>query len=113
MSGKLAQLLASGARTASGTAPITGDFSDEDELRLHLRISAVAGTTPTMTLSLQDSLDGGTNWVSVASFAAATAVGTTALNIPITQPFGPLLRLSWTMGGTTPSFTFEVRAFSK
>lgn len=97
------QVAALAARTATGNSgPI--DVSMADQLRIYLRITAVGGTSPTLVLSVEDSPDG-TNWYQVGSFASKNAAGSDVLNV--TVPFSDTLRLTWTMGGTTPSFTFE------
>lgn len=72
----------------------------------YLNVSAVSGTTPTMTVTLQDSPDG-VNWYNLPSgaFSAATAVGTSRLALPATTAVGPNFRASVVVGGTTPSFT--------
>lgn len=92
------------AKTATGNSgPV--DVSQADQLRIYLRITAVSGTTPTLVVTVEDSPDG-TNYYPVASFASKNAVGSDVLNI--TGPFSDNLRITWTIGGTTPSFTFEV-----
>jgi hypothetical protein len=104
----------SAARTVAGnggTIPV--DFSDETELLLHIKVAAVSGTSPTMTVSVAESLDGGTTWVNVSSATAVTAAGTTRHTVPITAVIGPMLRIGWTIGGTTPSFTFSVDLWAK
>lgn len=72
----------------------------------YLNVSAVSGTSPTMTVTLQDSPDG-VNWYNIPSgaFSAVTAVGTSRLALPAGTAVGPNFRASVTVGGTTPSFT--------
>lgn len=59
---------------------------------------------------VEDSVDG-VNWNQVAAFGAKTAVSREALRINV--PFADRIRVSWTITGTTPSFTFAVDAFFK
>lgn len=71
----------------------------------YLNVTAVSGTSPTLTVAFQDSPDG-VNWYNIPSgaFSAVTAVGTSRLALPA-GPVGPNFRASVTVGGTTPSFT--------
>ena len=65
----------------------------------------VTGTTPSMTVSVQGSIDG-TNWDTIASYTAQTAAtgAGVALRLALTSVLEPQLRVSWTVSGTTPSF---------
>lgn len=96
----------SAARTASGSSASLLDYGHPKTLRAQLRVTAASGTTPTLDVIIEDSLDGGTTWNTVGTFGQKTAVGREVINI--TTPFAHLLRISWTIGGTTPSFTFAV-----
>lgn len=98
--------VASAARTTSGTSGVVGGSTPTEALRAQLDVTAAAGTTPTLNVIIEDSLDGGTTWNTVGTFAQKTTAGREVINI--TAPFSPLLRVSWTIGGTTPSFTFAV-----
>ena len=91
-----------------------------------VNMGTVSGTTPTCTVKMQGSLDGGTTWYDIpgATTAAITATGVyaitvypgaptvagTATSITGTASCGQPLPRSWrivaTIGGTTPSFTF-------
>lgn len=103
-------LVPSAARTASGNSG-TIDVSGVDQLRVQLNVTAASGTTPNLTVFVQDSLDG-TNWNDLTpAFAAKTAAGLEVINI--TTPFSNLVRVRWAITGTTPSFTFSVVASSK
>lgn len=106
------ELLASAARTASGTStrvqvngPVTGAVVEID-------VTEVAGTSPTLSIDLQDSLDG-TNFNKVATLNAAniTATGRVVYRLDARAvPIANTVRLAFTLGGTAPSFTFSVRA---
>ena len=101
--GESVTLAPSGARTASGqgsTVP-TGDL---DPARLTLDVTAASGTTPSLTVNVQHSSDGAT-WVTHSSFAAKTATGTER---KVFAGLDRYVRASWTITGTTPSFTFSV-----
>jgi len=98
-------LVASAARTTSAdTGEMTG-FSDATTLRAQLDVTAASGTTPSLTVVIEDTLDG-TTWNVVGTFAAKTAAGREVINV--TTPFANRLRVRWTITGTTPSFTFSV-----
>lgn len=100
-------IVASGARTASGNSgllDISSTFRKE-QVRVQLNVTAASGTSPTLDVRFEDSLDG-TNWNSVDAFPQKTAVSREVRDI--TTPFGPYVRVAWDIGGTTPSFTFDV-----
>ncbi len=105
-------LQASTAETASGNgaAVESGEYRD---LLVTLNCTAASGTSPTLLVQLQVSDDGGTTWYNLpnGAFTQLTAVGTQVLQID--SAFGDTIRASWTIGGTTPSFTFAVKAVAK
>lgn len=79
-----------------------------------VQIGAVSGTTPTMIVSLQVSLDGGSSYytiMQITSLTEADALRTFRRNVYIPTPttttasnVRPLVRLDYDAGGTTPSF---------
>lgn len=87
---------------------------------LTLDITAVTGTTPSMTVKLQhrDQLSGQYVDIPGAAFAAKTTTGTSTLvvypgatvaaNASISTIFGDEVRAVATISGTTPSFTFTL-----
>jgi hypothetical protein len=114
-------LKASGAETSStaggATAMSTGSFGHS--VVVTVAITASSGTTPTMIVDVQGSLDG-TTFTTLGTFGAngyvcgtpATAptnFTTTATKIGV-FPSMPYLRYNSTIGGTTPSFTYSVTA---
>jgi hypothetical protein len=105
------QLLAPIAVTV--TANTTGvDFSNHTGIgRVDATVGVVSGTTPTMSLQLQDATTAGATYANVAS-AAALTVATTggtiqsiSFNIDQTRQF---LRIAITEAGTTPSFLIGI-----
>lgn len=106
---KLRTLVPSAARTTSGSANVNLP-NDGQALIAQLEVTAHAGTTPTLDVKFQDSVDG-TNYIDIPS-AAFTQVTTTdgRTRLAITAPFTGLLKVVWTIGGTTPSYTFSVKA---
>jgi hypothetical protein len=105
-------LVASAARTATGdSGPLTGWYHPKT-LRAQLRTTAASGTTPTLNVVIEDSLDDGATWNVVGTFAQQTAAAREVINI--TTPFSDTLRVRWTIGGTaTPTFTFAVDVYSE
>jgi hypothetical protein len=93
---------ANGASVDNGAASLKGGAA-------HLHISAKAGTTPTITVKVQHSVDDSV-WVDLVTFTAAT--GETSERIEVTGTVNRYLRAIWTIGGTGPSFTFAV-AFAR
>lgn len=102
--------LASGARTVTGTADLgtlPGDFA---EMNIYVAVSAVAGTSPSMTVTYQCSHDG-TDWYDHTSGAAITAAGNQLIKVSANA--GKHGRLSYAISGTSPSFTFSATTEGK
>ena len=100
-----------GAVTATGSGSAC-DVSQYTQALVTLDVTAVSGTTPTMTVKIQTSDDGGTTWYDLPNASFTQATGATTQAIQITN-FGDMLRAAYTVGGTTPSFTFSVKAILK
>lgn len=103
-------LAQSAARTTSGSSAEAAGYAAATTLRAQLNVTAVAGTSPTLNVVIEDSLDG-TNWNTIGTFAQKTANGREVINV--TTPFADRVRISWTIAGTTPSFTFDVLVFDE
>lgn len=101
------QFAAPAAQTANGN---TAAIACERGLNLSVlaNVSAASGTSPSMTLEIQWSMDG-VNFFSVDTtkdaFAALTAAGGAVKTVPVKAPF---FRVAWVITGTTPSFTFTL-----
>lgn len=91
--------------TIAGSAPAGGDYGQYNRLVVQLRITSVAGALPTLDLVIEDSVDGA-NWNVIGTFPQKIVAGVDVLRI--STPFASQLRSRHTIGGTTPSFTFEV-----
>lgn len=100
----------SSAKTTSGTSTPVTDQGDERTMRVQLDVTAVTGVAPTLDVVIEDSLDGST-WNVIGTFGQKTAVSREVINI--TVPFTNTVRARWTLGGTSPSFTFSVLAYSE
>jgi hypothetical protein len=100
----MAKVIETLARTTNGN---TGNIqaAGGESLRAQLNVTAVSGTSPTLTVLIEDTLDG-INYNTIGTFAQKTAAGREVINI--TTPFSETLRVSWTIAGTNPSFTFSV-----
>lgn len=103
--GSTERIVASAARTTTGNSGAIPGFGPARTLRAQLDVTAASGTGPTLNAVIEDSLDG-TNWNAVGTFAQKTAAGREVINV--TTPFADQLRVTWTLGGTSPSFTFAV-----
>lgn len=98
------------ARTAtgSGTAIQIGAVPTGKSLYAALHVLSVAGTTPSLTVTVQsDNAVGFPSPVTSLTFNAATAKGGQILRTagPLTDDWA---RVSWTISGTAPSFLFLV-----
>lgn len=103
-------LHASAAETASGQSAGV-DCGAYGEAQALLNVTAVSGTSPTLTVKFQTS-DDGTDWYDLGeSFAQQTAVNKPAV-LKLAN-IGRHLRAVWTIGGTTPSFTFTLKVVAK
>jgi hypothetical protein len=102
-------LVPSAARTTSGNSgPLA--LADTSVLDLEVAVTAVSGTTPSMTLSVTWSDDGtsfGAPDGGGDTFTAITAAGTVVKQV---QVKGLYVQIAWAITGTTPSFTFSVLA---
>lgn len=100
--------------TASGTSA-TFDTTAAHDVEVLVNVSAASGTSPSLTVSLQTSPDGGTTWITVGSLAAITAAGSAIKSFTAQAGLGfaTLCRLSFAVTGTTPSFTASVWAVTR
>lgn len=101
--------LASAARTTSGDSGAL-PVGNVLHLAADVNITAVSGSTPSMTLYVDRlGIDG--NWYNIWTSAAQTAAGVVSVSIgpgcTVTHVFGTAARLRWAITGGTPSFTFS------
>jgi hypothetical protein len=96
--------VASAARTSTGNSGIIS-VATGGAISGLLVVSAVSGTNPTLDLTMDESFDNGVTWQLGWSAPRLTAAGTIA--IPPMMVAG-VRRWTWTVGGTTPSFTFAI-----
>lgn len=106
-------LLASGAKTVSANTAANTGFGGVKDLIVQVAVTAASGTLPTLDVKIQDTVDGGTNWNDIAGLTFTQLI-TTGQEIKIpTRIFSDSLRVSYTIAGTNPSFTFSVKAFAR
>ena len=100
---------ASAAQTVTGNSAAISATGYQSVL-IGVNITAVSGTSPTMTLSLQSLGADGiqyTLWSSASQTATGQVVTSVGPGMAQAQQLGQTIRLVWTIGGTTPSFTFS------
>lgn len=98
-------VVASAARTTNGSGGTVTAW-DRNGAVAKLDVTAVSGTTPQLTVTIQDSPDG-TAWTTRDTFGVKTGVSNETRTIP--SGLDVFQRVSWTITGTTPSFTFSVQ----
>lgn len=91
--------------TATGATANTGLSSDIKQATAFISVSAVSGTAPSATFTLQLSTNG-VDWADAASGAAMIAAGTQ--RIAVASNVGDFARVSYVVTGTTPSFTATI-----
>lgn len=97
--------IASAALTSTATsAAIANNLGNG--FQINIAVTAVTGTSPTLDIRVEESFDGGTNWVTLYEMQRITATG--SYNSPIMRATGRHIRYVRTVGGTTPSFTNAV-----
>lgn len=99
-------LLQRAARTASGNGASKDDGAASSKGAVAvLHCTAASGTSPTLTVKVQHSADGST-WADLIVFTTLSAAG--AERKVVGGTVNRYVRATWTIGGTSPSFTFAV-----
>lgn len=101
----------SAARTVTGNSGSQTLLDEGELLAVLLDVTAVSGTTPSMTVSVEWSQDGGTTFAQSDPADALTAITAAAQKVKSFVIKAPHYRLVWTITGTTPSFTFSARSY--
>lgn len=107
----LPQLHPSGAETATGNSDKV-DVGRFLEALVFLNVTAASGTTPTLDIKIQTS-DDGSDWYDFNPASAFTQKTATAKDSLKLTNVGKYIRAVWTIGGTTPSFTFSLKLVAK
>jgi hypothetical protein len=75
----------------------------------YLNVSAHSGTTPTLDVKFQDSPSGvAGSWVDVPSGAFTQVTTSNTSQRLVLTSVGPYLQAVQTLGGTTPSYTYDL-----
>jgi len=99
---------ASGATTATGqTAAFPTGY--QNTVDVFVDITAVSGTSPSMTVNVEWSNDGAT-WFAADTADAFTAATAAQKKVKEFAVKGNYARLNYTITGTTPSFTWAASA---
>jgi hypothetical protein len=102
-------VLASVARTVSGDTSATPvDVGKYKEAVAFLDVTASSGTSPTLDVKLQTQDPVSLKWFDVAELTFAQKTGVASEMKTKANLLGNKLRCVYTLGGTTPSFTFSV-----
>jgi hypothetical protein len=120
------ELVASQTATATGNSGNLNDTTGSLPMfpamvTLMFVTTANSGSSETLDLTLEMSYDGGTTYVVHSAFTQQTAavehVGDaaheaveSAAGTFLNGPYGPDHRFVWTIGGSSPSFTFAIHA---
>lgn len=96
------------AVTATGNSPVFVLPSANGSLEVLVNVSAVSGTSPSLTPKLQVSNDG-VNWFDAVTGSAMTAISTQRLACTTLCGYG---RVVFTVSGTTPSLTTALTALA-
>lgn len=100
-------VLASGAITATGQSAAI-DVGGAGTLRTQVQVSAVSGTSPSITVTMQTSHDAGATdpWRTAgAAYSALTSVSNSPWQCYAVDRY---VRVSYSVSGTTPSLTTTV-----
>lgn len=94
------------AASADGSA-VTTQYSTPQEVRILGQSGVVSGTSPTLDILIQESADGSTNWVTIATIPQVIAANQ-IFNQIVTKT-KKYLRYSHTLGGTsTPKVNYNL-----
>jgi hypothetical protein len=101
-------LTGTAAATGTNSGPIATAGMAADVV-CHIHVTAATGTTPTLAVAIEQSADNSSYSAVTGGGTAAniTAAGNATINARITQPY---VRVTSTIGGTTPAFTYRVLA---
>lgn len=99
------ELAPAAARTASGSGTAADIGERRSALKLVLDVTAASGAAPQLTVGIETSVTGAGGWKSAGAFPMATGDGPVDLVVAGCRRF---VRATWTISGTTPSFTFRL-----
>ena len=108
-------ILASAARTTGGQSNWFR-VDDVKEALLFIVVSAVSGTNPTLTLTIEAAAEDIDTPSARDAFSLDSVLPITAISNKVQRVtnFGKWVRVKYAIGGTnTPSFTFEIKWVGK
>lgn len=107
---ELATFHATAARTATGSATGVDMQQYDGDFVLVLDCAAGTGTSPTLTVSVEhsDALGSGYAAISGAAFTQVTTTASQQKLVISKDEAKRYVRVTYTIGGTSPSFTFSV-----
>ena len=108
----------SAARTATVAGTTVTNYNARGAV-ITINVTAASGTTPTLVAKLQYSPDGGTTWIDYTTKPVTATISTTGqttlvvypgvtevANAAVSLPLPRTIRMHYTIGGVSPSFTF-------
>jgi hypothetical protein len=109
------------ARTLSGVATFTSsasaDVRSKRQLLFYLDVSGVGGTSPSLTATLQSSVDGAPPWHTIERADGTPVRKIMTQNgqysLGCDEAFGRFVRLQYGTTGTLPTFTITTRSIAK
>lgn len=97
-----------GAQTLDFTSTETRTTETARAIAIWLLVTAVSGTTPSLELIVETSIDE-SNWFEIGRISAVTVADIYAIAFNrADHPLGKFLRVRGDLSGTTPSFTLQV-----
>lgn len=102
-SNEVLQSLAAQTATNNSGSTQSGEYRS---VTFFLNVTVATGTTPSMTVKVQDSPDNITWYDTGSAFAAVTVAGQSRLTV---TTLGTYVRAVSTITGTTPSFTYSIQ----
>lgn len=107
----LTVLTATGSSGPLDHGAVLGATTGGCTAQLHVWAGSVSGTTPSLTVKIQDSADG-IAWADLLTFTAMTTAGDQRLVLDTGNTVRRYVQATWTISGTTPKFRAAV-AFAR
>lgn len=109
---KVVTALASAARNANGDSKSTPiAVGAYNEANFVLKVTAASESSPTLDVSILTYDKTSDTWNTLTTFTQKTTTGVELKTV--STNLGYLIAFSWTVGGTSPSFTFSIGATLK
>ena len=101
----------SAAETADGASTVQFVTRTARTLEIWVKVTAVSGTSPTLDIDVETKLNDETGFDVQKSFTQITSAGSFSVVLNwADHALGTETRINWSLGGTTPNFTFEAFA---